>query len=380
MIRHGFPKVPFQILFFPLIFGLIQIYMGNNELFLFFKIFGATFFLVSFYYYVLHAFNLDVDYLFSLYMKGAYFVTIIGLIQTISFYANFGLGYDYSWFFNKWMAVVDKEGTFRMNSIFPEASQYAIVLAPAGFVAIHNLLLRKEIYINKYQSLAIIIGMILTTSSLAFNAIFISIALLTLNYGKFINFLIAMIALVFLVNLAYIYSYDFRSRVDSAYGLWIDNELSIDNVNNSSFVLYNNYHVALENIRAGTLNFFFGTGLGSHPLAFDKYSITNASDIIDFNNNRLDGNSMFVRLLSETGITGVFFMLYFLFKFYTKRNFAYMESNYWIISNGLFILIFLYFLRQGNYFINGFPFFMWMYYYTYKKNIEKKVDLEIQSS
>ena len=40
-----------------------------------------------------------------------------------------------------------------------------------------------------------------------------------------------------------------RSRVDAAIGLWIDNDYGIENTNNSSFVLYNNLHIAKENLK-----------------------------------------------------------------------------------------------------------------------------------
>ena len=37
---------------------------------------------------------------------------------------------------------------------------------------------------------------------------------------------------------------DFSNRVDSARGLWLEKDFNIDNTNNSSFVLYNNLHIA----------------------------------------------------------------------------------------------------------------------------------------
>jgi hypothetical protein len=38
------------------------------------------------------------------------------------------------------------------------------------------------------------------------------------------------------------------------------------------------------------------------------------------------------------------------------------------MSNGLTLIIILYLARQGHYFLNGFPFFLWMYFYLYKDN------------
>ena len=50
---------------------------------------------------------------------------------------------------------------------------------------------------------------------------------------------------------------EFRSRVDTSIGLWIENDFDIKNTNSSSFVLYNNLHVAAENLKEHPI---FGTG------------------------------------------------------------------------------------------------------------------------
>jgi O-antigen ligase len=136
-------------------------------------------------------------------------------------------------------------------------------------------------------------------------------------------------------------------------------------------VLYNNYYIAKENFKRNPL---FGTGLGSHPIAFDKYSLTKSSDVIQITFNKADANSMFLRLLSETGLYGVIFIIYFLVRHYFWRGKSADDEN-WIISNALAIIIILYLLRQGHYFLNGFPFFLWLYYYTWKINREERKKL-----
>ena len=374
IVKYGFPVTPFQILALPLLFGIIQIYIGNNTVELFAKIFLGVFLSTSFYYYVFVAYEFDVEKLFALYLKGAYFVTVIGFVQWISYNLHFEPGYNYKWLFNKWGIVDDKYGGIRLNSIYSEASQFAIMISPAAFIAINNLILRKKVFYKTHQSILIIFITILTTSSLGLIGFGISIALLTVNYGKFINFMVTILALLIVVFVCYQYLPQFRDRYDSAYGLWIENKFTIDNVNSSSFILYNHLHVAVENFKQ---NILFGTGLGSHQIAFDKYSLTLLKEIIDVNFNKADANSMFLRLLSETGLMGVTFMLYIIFKFFVRRDYKNPDYNYWVMSNSVLVLIILYLLRQGNYFINGFPFFMWMYYYTGKSNMEKKSNLNL---
>jgi hypothetical protein len=374
--KYGFPKIPFQILALPLFFGIFQIYAGYNTFELFTKIFLGIFFSTTFYYYVIHAYNMDVEKMFSIYMKGIYFVCLIGLLQLASYFAHFTPGYNFKWIFNKWAFTTSELGFPRVNSIFPEPSQFALVISPALFIAIYNLLLGKRLYIARMECLMIIVITILTTSSLGLIAFLFIVIFLTINYGHLVNLFVALICLFAIGELCYAFLPEFKSRVNSAYGLWVENDFRLANVNNSSFVLFNHYHIATTNFKEHPL---VGTGLGSHPLAFDKYTITLASDIIDFNNNRADANSTFLRLMSETGLMGITFILYFIFRFYIRRDPLKSDEenkNYWIISNAVLVLIIVQLLRQGNYFINGFPFFMWMYYYTYKVN-KTRLELDL---
>jgi hypothetical protein len=169
------------------------------------------------------------------------------------------------------------------------------------------------------------------------------------------------VVVAILGSVLYAYVPDFRSRVDSSVGLWVREDFSLENINSSSFVLYNNYHIALENFKSNPIT---GTGLGSHPIAFDKYSLTREAGILDIHFNKADANSMILRIMSETGLIGLLFIFFFIFKMYVRKN-EFMPGNHlWVISNSLLIIIILYLLRQGNYFINGFPMFMWLYYYT----------------
>ena len=50
------------------------------------------------------------------------------------------------------------------------------------------------------------------------------------------------------------------------------------------------------------------------------------------------------------------------------KNRSQNETN-WLMSNAILVVILVYLMRQGHYFINGFPFFLWMYYYIRKKNV-----------
>jgi len=360
--RFGVPKTPFKLLFIPFVLGVLQIYSGNNTWAGFMKIFIGVMLSASFYQYVMLHYKFNVEQIFSYYMKGAYIVSIIGIIEVISYYIGFRPGYDYKWLFNKWGIVPNSSGGIRMNSIFSEASQCAIMVAPAVFVVIYNIIFRKNHFIHTQKGILILIATVLTTSSTGFIGFFITGILITINHAKISIFIGAAILFFALGSLLYGNVPEVRKRVDSGLGLWLDEDFSLDNVNSSSFVLYNNYHIAIENFKANPIA---GSGLGSHAIAFEKYSLTKQAGILNIDFNKSDANSMFLRLLSETGLLGVMFMVIFIFKFYVVRSRINPDSRHWIIGSAVLVLIILYLLRQGNYFINGFPVFMWIYYYNY---------------
>ena len=357
--RFTFPRQILMLLLVPLFVGILQVLMGNNTWELFLKIFIGVLLSSTFYYYVMQYYEFDTKKMFGLYLKGAIIVSYIGVFQLISYRLHFRPGYDYHWILNKW-GIVNGGFGMRVNSIFSEAAQFAIVLSPACFVAIHNLIPGTNSYgLSRFQSLLIILAMILSSSSTGYIGLFIILVLFVINYGQILYFVLGIMVIIIGANVLYNNVTEFKTRVDSSLGLWISDDLSLENVNSSSFVLYNNYHIATENFKS---NFITGTGLGSHPIAYERYSLTNQPGFLDFSFNKADANSMLLRLLSETGLIGIIFILVFIKRNFVGRN-AYDNDNpNWIISNAILVLILLYLLRQGNYFLNGLPFFIWLYY------------------
>lgn len=360
-LRFGFPKAPIQLLFVPLVLGILQIFSGNNTYALFFKIFIGVLLSSTFYFYVFQDYQLNTTKLFSYYMRGSVWVSLLGIFQVISYLVGFTPGYDYGWLLNKWSVVSGAGWGIRMNSIFSEASQCAIFLGPAAFVSLHNFLAKKDHFINKVESAIILLALFLTTSSTGYIGLFIIGLLITINYARIGNFVFAIVLFAGLANLIYNNVPEFQKRVDSAIGLWVDENFAIENVNSSSFVLYNNYHIATENFKRNPIG---GSGLGSHAIAFDRYSLTKLNGIIDITFNKSDANSMLLRLISETGLIGFIFFMVFIQRFYVRRPNDHMNGESWIIANAVLVIILMYMIRQGNYFLNGFPFFMWLYYYN----------------
>jgi hypothetical protein len=166
---------------------------------------------------------------------------------------------------------------------------------------------------------------------------------------------------ILLFNVMYDNVRDFRERYDSLVDLFSTGQFVLGKTHGSSFILYNNYRVAVSNMKS---HFLFGTGLGSHPTAFEKYSIAKDIKVYGFNLNSADANSMLLRLMSETGLFGVSIFLILIVKCYVKRQ-DNDPSYYWLISNSILVMILLNLFRQGHYFLNGFPFFVILYYYNW---------------
>jgi hypothetical protein len=362
-VKFGIPKWP-VLVFLPLFFaGLIYCFTGDNAFQQFFKIFIGFFSSCLFYHYVVQSYDFDVKELYRLYMKSAFIITLIGMTQLISYFIGFRPGYSYTWIFNKWNISMGGLG-IRMSSVLSEPAYYAASIAPAFFTAVYNLFQRKPIFITKTQSVLIALIYPLSYSSLGILAIFITIILLLINLGTIRYSLIFLPLLVVITSYSYKEVPEFRDRWDGTIEVFTTNNIYDYDIHGSSFVLYNNSHVAWENFKRNPI---FGTGLGSHPSAFDKYSYTNQLGSVQIDFNKMDANSMFLRLMSETGLYGLAIMLMLLFKSWIARSNA-IDDETWVMSNGIAIIILLYLLRQGHYFLNGFPLFLWLYYYLSVQN------------
>ena len=369
-IKYGIPKFLVQLLSVPLLIGLVHLSFENNNAFSFIKILGGLAITLYFSWSWISLIRFNINKIFTWYCKACWVITMIAVIQIISFFLGIEFGYNYSWFLNKWGFVEGGLVGFRVNSILSEPTYLATALAPATYVSINNFISKQNYIFSRYQSVIIVIITMLTTSSIGYLGILISVLLCTQTIRiRYIFF--GTIISVITFNLAYNNVKDFKSRVDAANGLWIDGDYGITNTNNSSFVLFNNLHIAKENMKNYPV---FGTGLGSHETAFKRFTLTKTLLPYDFEFNVKDGNSLFIRLCTETGLLGLGFVLLVI-----ARGFIYKVDNqneqmlkHKIISQSLFVLLVLVLIRQGNYMLNGLPLLFLLYYYNgvnYKKLI-----------
>lgn len=374
MKNYGVNKNLFYIFSILFIVGLFNIYSGNNTSGQFFKVFVGLFLAYLFYYYIVVDFKFDIKQLFKWYLKGAYIVSLIGAFQFISYLIGFEPGYHLFYILNKWAVISGGNFGIRLNSVFPEPTYFAATISTAFFVSIYNLFNKEKFYLTNFQSVIIICVYFLSFSGLGQLGVFLTLIFLGINYGLLRY--IVVIAPVFFISFNFLYNNvdEFKLRYNGVVSMFSGEEFVLGTTHGSSYILYNNYIVALKNFSQNPL---FGGGLGSHITAFDKYSLAKNFIVKGFDYNGQDASSMFLRLMSETGLFGLGIFCVIIFKCYVKRNRTYL-SYHWLVSNSILIMILLNLFRQGHYFLNGFPFFVILYYYnsvSYKNYIDEQKSL-----
>lgn len=351
--------------------SLVNVYLRNNTLFFMLKqVVGIS--ITGIAYYLLIKINkYKIDKLFKIYLRIALMVAVIGIFQEFSFLAGFKSGYDYSYIIPKWWFFPTTFGMLKVNSIFMEPSHFAISMAPASFVSLMAILRNNSSCLSKKASILIIISVILTFSAVAYIVILISLLLIYSNVRKFRYLLLTAIIIPIFIYTTYRYIPEIRMRFNDTLEVVTGSKKAVD-TNLSTYSLSSNTFVAYKNFTDSPL---FGRGLGSYPISYNEVIYSGVSggfwrkDVPVLNSD--DAGSLFLRLVSETGLFGIILVLYFVFKFRLKNS---GNRNLQIISNAIFIMFMMQLLKQGHYFYNGLFFFVWLYYFAYKIYKQCKID------
>lgn len=369
LVRYGIPKHFGIISGILLVTALFHIYIGNNTLGSFLKVFIGLFAAYLFFYYIVFKSGVKLILLFKFYLAGSLFCAGFGLLQMIGHILGLPPGSGPLWLFGFLTAYEGRTFGIRVSAFFGEPTYYAMFLSGAAFIAVHDLIFQsKKFFFNRFSALILLVGVYFSYSSTFLAALGISALLLALNYG-FIRYALFLIPISLIgLNQLIQTSDEFGSRIEGVSNLFSDapqQEFNVFNYHGSAVILYNHFFVAKENFIRNPL---FGTGIGSHPVAYEKYSLTKNIKVLGFNLNTKDANSMFNRLMSETGLfgLGIFFML-ILFGYVNRKT----NDQLWIISNACLVIMLINLGRQGHYFLAGFPFYVWMYYAVWKA---KKTD------
>lgn len=346
------------------VLSLYNVYIGKDSLSLLLKQVIGVFLSALVFYMLFSLNNYNVKELFRVYLNVALGVAIIGLLQELSYLLGFKAGYDFSYILPGWSLGGGETGGrttyfLRVTSILTEPAAFSTVMIPAFFASLTSLFSKDDFrFLGKWNSSIIVLSFFFTFSSTGYIGIIFLLLLLMYNYRKWSYLIVYTIIISALVLLIYNNISEFRTRVDDSVSI-LTREMELQEGNLSTFALFSNALVAYNSFKD---NPFFGSGLGSHEISYDKY----IGEIVkvDFKVvNREDANSFFLRLLSETGLFGLLIIFIFIFKYHIQRKKD--ISNYlWIINNAILCMFFVRLMRAGHYFIHGFFFFFWAYYFS----------------
>jgi len=362
------------VFFVILVSSIWNIHDGSNSGFLLLKqVIGIG--MSSFVFYLLVKANkYDVRKLFKVYLNLAFIVGLIGLFQQCSYLLNFEPGYDYSYIFLSWKFVTTKTVFLRVNSIMPEPAAFSISMMPAFFTAIVSISGPANKFLTKPKSLVIICSVFLSFSTVGYIGVVFSILLLFYNLQRKRDLILCGLLTPVFALIAYQTVGDIRMRVDDSIGI-LTGSKSMKEVNLSTLTLYTNAHITYQSFKNNPV---FGSGLGSRQIVYDTYV-----ERILWNPkfkylNIKDGNSLFLRLVSEVGLFGLIFVFYFIYKFHLPKKRS-PDWSLWVINNSILALLTVKMLRSGHYFNYGLMFFIWLYYFTNKYAMSEAHDRPLTS-
>lgn len=336
-----------KILYVIFFTGVISILIGTDSFSRLISQFLGIAIISLYYYNFFEIRDRKITFYFKVYCDFAFNISIIGILIFI------------------YNLVLTKE-IVPLKSIMLEPAHYVAAVLPACYYWFKHRELKKGFL----KFTVIFVAIILSFSSLGLLGIMLGIFLLP----RKINILRLIVPLfvgiiVFLILLDNVPS--FSLRVKDTTDSFINKDLSGANL--SSYALISNLFVAKESFEENPL---IGGGLGSHIISHERIigsvkGSENFGDMITL--NAQDANSLFLRVVSELGLVGIFLVLSFIYKFYTDG-----DENRKIISRSILIYFFCKLLREGHYFSPEMYFFILAYWYNNKEFIFEKLQRQKQ--
>ena len=357
-------KVPFRELawvVFILIVGASGVITGAIPNGVYIKVAGSIMLPYVFYAYVWRHFEYNVERLFTIYLKGAYAISVLGLLLFVDSFLGNNILHVLQLFIS--IKTIDASFGIRLASSLGEPTYFANIVLPAGVVGMFRLIVKKKKgigldYLTKRKAIVFILALLLTYSAIAFVGLFLGGILLLLRHGAIRYAIIIPLILIF-ARIVIFQVPELEERYQGVLSVSTQEKQTGD-FHGSSFILFNHAYITWMNLKENPL---FGTGLGTHTIATDKYSLGNKGVEYHYRTqNAQDASSMLLRILSELGLFGGILVFIFL-----KRNFIPRvpeDPVLWLISTAIFVTIVMQLLRQGNYILNGFPFFVLGFVFT----------------
>lgn len=340
------------------------------------QVIGITFSSIAFYSYFAYN-NFNVKLIFSHYLNLSYIVAVLGLFDEAFHLIGIHLT----------LVKGTSVGLYRVYSIMAEPYYLAVILIPALFYYLH-LMIGSKIFRDRakiFRFFVILLCFILTFSTAGFMGIAFMAVIVLYNKGYFSlksGKIILLPIIVFILAIGFLNAKDsvnvFKEKIEDTYIAFTERKFDyefVKELNSSTFALFTNYVIAEQSFKRNPIS---GSGFGSHVINYDLM-FTDYFDEIFLetygNFNKQDANSLFLRLMSEMGLVGLFLLFLFLFKFFLKRKWLRHPelAHMALINQGVFIMLVLRVIRTGNYIGNGFFFFFFLYWASWKicKNYER---------
>jgi hypothetical protein len=326
--------------------------------------FGILFTAIT-YYNVIRIFKFDVSRVFSYYLRFAYWVALFGVIDNILHIAGIHLT----------KVLIDGPYRYREFSIMGEPFYLALAITPA--IVYYTCYFKRTWETAKFRYLILLICYLVTYSSTAVMGIGLA-AFFALYMNDFFNlrrnriifaplFLTPVVFLVFYlienVNLI-------NKRYKDTTSLFFSSEINVKEAgksNSSTFALYSNYVIARDSFLDNPL---FGSGLGSHPLIYEKTFLKYfpPNYLKGYGpQNQQDANSRFLRLMSETGLLGLVLFLASVVAFMAPKSKVNSPQSKELVAINYAVLVYIILglIRNGNYINVGFFLFYFLYYFSW---------------
>ncbi len=269
-------------------------------------------------------------------------ISTIGFVQIIGYKLSINFLYDFQWFgiipnYYGYLA----EGRF--YSIYDEPAHLCTILGSGIFAS--YLYSRK--YNEKYFIALIFIllftfltGSVVTYLSLLIFLVYIFFynkctnkpKVRKISISKFIAIFVSLVCIVLLVAFK---SSLIMNGCNKIQNFFSNNSNSVYEQNETTFALKSNYLIAKNKIEDG---YIFGTGIFTHEFYYYKYIDVIYKSHYQKYLNYSDAASIFIRLLSEFGILGIFayiLMIFYVIKCYKKKDYINMFYMMLFISQGM---------------------------------------------
>lgn len=255
----------------------------------------------------------------------------------------------------------------RAPSLFSEPAHYAIFLLPSVYISILHLTKKNQKKNKNLQSLFIIFGMVITFSIVGY--FYMIICLISISFTRMkINRLkikqtITTILTIFILGLLILVS-PLSNKVTSLFNQTQNkSDFEYTSSDLTGFALVSNTLVTYKSLVS---TFFLGSGFNTHSLNYKSFIGDSFSDkqiLIELNKD--DAGSLYLRILSELGLPGIFIFFLFLRKYKIKKSEVNMDNSLYTINSLSLIMILCYSFREGSYLSVFFLFFLVLYYVTY---------------